>query len=245
MGCAPAAMWAAPVTYNFEGVLSLGTVGADAQALASHLSPAAFGAYTASITYDGDTLQFNRNIYANLGADPELVGSIYDVAGTATVTLANGTTLTNSGLTETVYNDLMPGGSSFGVNVGFSIPDSLWLGAPPRDCSATQSAACWLPQLSYLNLRTGGAWPASAAAPRSLDSVTQADLEGLIRGDANHDGVVNLSRETINLTGGGPRVMLVAEPPVLALFGLALALLAWGRRVRTPMRGSPVTTVPG
>jgi len=91
--CLPGALWAAPVVYNFVGDLQVGRVGADVTALASRLSPAAFGNFSGSITYDGDTLQFLNDIYIDI-VDPSgstttvLAGHRYSVTGSATVTLA-------------------------------------------------------------------------------------------------------------------------------------------------------------
>ncbi len=232
--CLPASSKAVPVTVAFEGVLAITDVGSAAGALAAHLSPSTFSAYSASITYDGGAAHYYLDIYLRGGSGDVLIGRGFEAAGSVTVTLADGTLLSADALQGTVWNDLAPWGPLVEIGSEFTIPDSMWVGLPPPDCGATRASLCWLPTLSSLSFGAGGALTAGDGLPLDLGSVSGASLSGTIRGDFNHDGIVLLATETIGMYGSSTRIGVVSEPSGLALLALVLPLLARRRRVPAP-----------
>lgn len=226
----PAGVQASPVAVSFQGTLAIAGVGSHAQALASHLSPGAFGPFSAQFMYDGETLQFSHDVVATGPSGPVVIGRSYSVVGGASIVLANGTTLSSGALEAIVWNAQAGWGPSFTLGGSFAFPNGVWLGAPPPDCGLSGNPVCWLPALSGLDFSTSGSLAPDGLPPADLGSATQATAEGWIRGDFNHDGLVDAATDAIHITGNANRTAEVPEPSSGALVAAACLLLAMRRR---------------
>jgi hypothetical protein len=224
---------AMPVTYQLQGHLSIDSVGSAAGDLAARLDPSIFGSWTGSVTYDGATAIRDSAHDTYLAVPPSnqnpsgllLIGESFGVAGSLTMTLADGTVLSTSGLSTTLWNDDAPWGAGFAVTTSWGIPVSMWIAGARPQCSSTSSPLCWLSWVSGLSVTLEEPWSGNVPPP-DLGGMAGGAVVGRIGGDFNHDDLVSLDSETINLGGDARVATAIPEPTSLALVVLVLPLLA-------------------